>query len=140
MLKINHLLLEQVLTLIGPCIEQVRQRYRMQGWIAFDGLLLHVRNLLRDYPLVREQMKQEYQAILIDEFQDTDPLQYEILLYLAECPGQHHRSWQDIRVVPGKLFIVGDPPSPPSIRVRPEGGHGRVGHDLSGSRAGQTPH
>ncbi|MGE0473995.1 MAG: UvrD-helicase domain-containing protein [Nitrospirales bacterium] len=108
-LKINHSLLEQVLALISPCVERVRQRYRVQGWIGFDGLLTNVRNLLRDYPLVREQMKQEYQAILIDEFQDTDPLQYEILLYLAECSGQHVRSWQDIQVVPGKLFIVGDP-------------------------------
>ncbi|MGD9851667.1 MAG: UvrD-helicase domain-containing protein [Nitrospirales bacterium] len=108
-LKINHTLLEQVLTLLSPCIEQARQHYRMKGWIGFDGLLVNVRNLLRDYPLVREQMKQEYQAILIDEFQDTDPLQYEILLYLAECPGQHVRSWEDIQVVPGKLFIVGDP-------------------------------
>lgn len=108
-LKIHHSLLGNLIALIGPCIEQVRHRYRMQGWVTFDGLLIHVRNLLRDYPLVREQMKQEYQAILIDEFQDTDPLQYEILLYLAECPGQHHRFWRDIQVVPGKLFIVGDP-------------------------------
>jgi len=107
--KINHSLLERLLRLLAPFIERVRQRYREQGWIGFDGLLLNVRNLLRDHPIVREQMKQEYQAILIDEFQDTDPLQYEILLYLAECSGQHARSWSDIRVVPGKLFIVGDP-------------------------------
>lgn len=108
-LKINHTLLEQVLTLLRSCIGQVRQQYRVEGWIGFDGLLVNVRNLLRDYPLVREQMKQEYQAILIDEFQDTDPLQYEILLYLSEGPGQHVRSWEDIQVVQGKLFIVGDP-------------------------------
>ena len=107
--KINHPLLELLLDLLTPCIERVRQLYREQGWIGFDGLLVKVRNLLREYPVVREQMKREYQAILIDEFQDTDPVQYEILLFLAECHGQQVPSWADVQVVPGKLFIVGDP-------------------------------
>ena len=46
---------------------------------------------------------------MVDEFQDTDPLQYEILLYLGEQPGDHCRQWDAVRLVPGKLFIVGDP-------------------------------
>ena len=46
---------------------------------------------------------------MVDEFQDTDPLQYEILLYLGEQLGDHGQQWDAIRLVPGKLFIVGDP-------------------------------
>ncbi len=109
LLKVHHPLLEQVMPLLVPCIQAVRQRYEDEGWVGFDGLLLKVRNLLRDVPLVREQLKRDCQAILVDEFQDTDPLQYEILLYLAEQPGEHSRSWREVRLVPGKLFIVGDP-------------------------------
>src|SRR5262249_6586081 len=48
----------------------------------------------------------------IDEFQDTDPLQAEIAFYLAadERNARHlPLDWRDIALVPGKLFIVGDP-------------------------------
>ena len=45
---------------------------------------MRARNLVRDRPRVREELKRQFRAILIDEFQDTDPIQYEILLYLAE--------------------------------------------------------
>ena len=44
----------------------------------------------------------------MDEFQDTDPLQAELLLLLAaDDPAE--RDWTAVRPVPGKLFIVGDP-------------------------------
>jgi ATP-dependent helicase/nuclease subunit A len=46
---------------------------------------------------------------LVDEFQDTDPVQYEIILYLAERAGRHDVVWDQIDLEPGKLFIVGDP-------------------------------
>ena len=48
-------------------------------------------------------------AVLIDEFQDTDPLQYEIILAVSEEPGRHSANWQSMVLEPGKLFIVGDP-------------------------------
>jgi ATP-dependent helicase/nuclease subunit A len=48
-------------------------------------------------------------TILIDEFQDTDPIQYEILLYLAEQPGNSTRDWRKVKLTPGKVFVVGDP-------------------------------
>jgi ATP-dependent helicase/nuclease subunit A len=64
---------------------------------------------LRDYPAVRARIKQTYRAILVDEFQDTDPVQYEIILYLSERTGSHHTAWHDVDLEPGKLFIVGDP-------------------------------
>jgi hypothetical protein len=46
--------------------------------------------------------------VFVDEFQDTDPLQAEILLLLcADDPSD--ATWTAFRPVPGKLFIVGDP-------------------------------
>ena len=44
----------------------------------------------------------------MDEFQDTDPLQAEIVLLLSGSDPAVAR-WQDVRPAPGKLFIVGDP-------------------------------
>src|SRR5262249_50402344 len=44
----------------------------------------------------------------IDEFQDTDPLQAEILLLLA-ADDPSVTDWRAVRPLPGKLFLVGDP-------------------------------
>ena len=77
--------------------------------MTFDGLLVRARALLHEYPSVRERLKKEYQAILVDEFQDTDPIQYEIILYLAERAGYCGAKWQNVELASGKLFIVGDP-------------------------------
>lgn len=109
LLQVNETVVRKVIDLLEPFAGRVRQVFSDKGLIRFDGLLIRVRDLLRDHPLVREQLKGLYQAIMVDEFQDTDPIQYEILLYLGEWPGEHGRFWRDMRVVPGKLFIVGDP-------------------------------
>lgn len=109
LLKVNEVLLGKVLHVLGPFVERVRQGFSAKGWIRFDGLLIRVRDLLRDHPMVREQLKGTYAAIMVDEFQDTDPVQYEILLYLGERPNECGRFWRDIQLMPGKLFIVGDP-------------------------------
>ena len=39
-----------------------------------------------NHPEIRQRLKACFKAILVDEFQDTDPVQYEILLFLAERP------------------------------------------------------
>ena len=81
----------------------------MKGIYSFDGLLIRARNLVRDQLRVREELKRRYRTILIDEFQDTDPIQYEILLYLAEQPGSTVADWRKVKLTPGKVFVVGDP-------------------------------
>ena len=80
-----------------------------EGFISFDGLLIRARNLVRDHLRVREELKRQYRTILIDEFQDTDPIQYEILLYLAEQSGNSATNWRKVKLTPGKIFVVGDP-------------------------------
>jgi ATP-dependent helicase/nuclease subunit A len=100
---------QEVVTLIRPFLHQVRHGFLTSGWIAFDGLLARTKTLLREHPAVRARIKQTYRAILVDEFQDTDPVQYEIILYLGERAGSHQTAWHDVDLEPGKLFIVGDP-------------------------------
>ena len=74
--------------LLVPFAEDFRERFIREGHLSFDGLLVRARNLVRDQVRVRADLKRRYRTILIDEFQDTDPIQYEILLYLAEQTGQ----------------------------------------------------
>jgi ATP-dependent exoDNAse (exonuclease V) beta subunit len=78
------------------------------GVLDFLDLLLKTRDLIRDNRDVRSSFQQRFKRIFVDEFQDTDPLQAEILLLLAaDDPGV--ANWRRARPVPGKLFLVGDP-------------------------------
>jgi len=81
---------------------------RDAGRLDFVDLLLEARDLVRDHDDVREDFQRRFTRIFVDEFQDTDPLQAEILLLLAaDDPAE--RDWRRVRPAPGKLFIVGDP-------------------------------
>lgn len=95
--------------LLVPFVREVRRSFVESGWMSFDGLTARACALLRDHSSVRERLKRDYRALLIDEFQDTDPVQYELVLFLAEELGQQARAWQDIELESGKVFIVGDP-------------------------------
>src|SRR5207248_9210912 len=66
-------------------------------------LLLGVRNLLKQDPDIRKHYQDHFQALLVDEFQDTDEVQAEIISLLAED------SQNPGRLARGKLMIVGDP-------------------------------
>ncbi len=71
-------------------------------------LLLALRNLLRDDFEARGFYQEMFDHILVDELQDTDPLQAEIVLFLSELKPVANR-WQDVVVGPGRLTLVGDP-------------------------------
>ncbi len=78
------------------------------GKLDFDDLLLLVRNLVRDDQSVRRYLQDRFSRIFVDEFQDTDPLQAEILILLsADNPAEN--DWLKVTPIPGKLFVVGDP-------------------------------
>jgi ATP-dependent exoDNAse (exonuclease V) beta subunit len=78
------------------------------GALDFADLLARARDLIRDDGDVRRHLQAKFTRIFVDEFQDTDPVQAEILLLLAadDPDATDHR---EIRPSPGKLFIVGDP-------------------------------
>jgi exodeoxyribonuclease-5 len=81
---------------------------RESALLDFDDLLYFARDLLRTHPAVRAALAERYQRILVDEFQDTDPLQSEILFLLCGEDGAD-KPWHEQRLRPGQLFLVGDP-------------------------------
>ncbi|WP_424243950.1 ATP-dependent helicase/nuclease subunit A [Elusimicrobium posterum] len=95
--------------LIKDFVKEVRDAVAKQGLISFDDILVKTRDLLKNNFVVRGYLKSQFDIIFIDEFQDTDPVQGELLLFLAEDLESTAGVWQDIILAPGKLFIVGDP-------------------------------
>ena len=91
-------------SVIGEYLEAKRQL----GRVDFVDLLVMVRDLVRDYPDVREHLNSRFTHIFVDEFQDTDPLQVEILLLLA-ASNSGESDWRKVQIAGGQLFIVGDP-------------------------------
>jgi ATP-dependent helicase/nuclease subunit A len=93
---------------LWPVIERFEHLKTRSGCLDFTDLLLRARNLLRDHPAVRGELQKRFTHLFVDEFQDTDPLQVEILLLLA-ADDPDVSDWRRARPVPGKLFLVGDP-------------------------------
>ncbi|ACG75189.1 UvrD/REP helicase [Anaeromyxobacter sp. K] len=85
--------------------ERVKARHRAVDQL---DLLLELRDLLQRDRAVRAEYQALFDHVMVDEFQDTDPLQAEVVLYLCE-QGAVAGDWRDVRLVPGKLTIVGDP-------------------------------
>ena len=77
------------------------------GKLSFDDLLLGARDLIRDHAAARDHFRRRYKTLLIDEFQDTDPLQAELVMLLAA--ERSTDNWLDAVPAPGRLFVVGDP-------------------------------
>ncbi|MFN8018420.1 MAG: UvrD-helicase domain-containing protein [Acidimicrobiales bacterium] len=89
------------------------QARRDAGQLAFHDLLVLARQLVATNPDVRDRLHRRYQRLLLDEFQDTDPIQIEIAVRIAAAdprsPEAGAPRWQDVPVAPGHLFFVGDP-------------------------------
>ncbi len=88
------------------------------GLLEFHDLLVLTRRLLTDRADVRRLLHQRYQRVLLDEFQDTDPIQLEIAVRLTADPDAAAQSIsgdggapprRHLQPLPGRLFIVGDP-------------------------------
>jgi ATP-dependent helicase/nuclease subunit A len=75
----------------------------------FDDLLIWARNMLRDSTAARSYFRQRLRAVLIDEFQDTDPVQAELALLLTSDEDPEGRDWRTLQPAPGRLTVVGDP-------------------------------
>lgn len=91
----------------APAVERFKTIRRREGMLTFHDLLMLTRDLLRDRPTIRESIQERYPILLVDEFQDTDPLQAEILAYLSSQDPET-KDWQACRPRDGSLFIVGD--------------------------------
>ncbi len=62
-------------------------RCKQAGAMDFDDLLLRMYELLQSYPSVCQKYRQRFRYILVDEFQDTNELQYAIIRKLVHYEG-----------------------------------------------------
>ena len=97
--------LQQELVAAVAGYEELKTR---AGALDFLDLLLKARDLVRGDAGVRRGFQSRFTHIFVDEFQDTDPLQAEILLLLA-ASDPAATDWREVTPVPGRLFVVGDP-------------------------------
>lgn len=100
--RLMALLRQEVLPRVG-------EAKRRRGAANFDDLLFAAVDLLRERPEARARLRRRFTHILVDEVQDTDPLQAELVSWLARDAEQDDRPWQEARLSPGRVFVVGDP-------------------------------
>ena len=69
------------LAYLGP-VEEFQRRKREGGLLDFSDQLVLATRIVREAPAVRAQVRDEFQAVLLDEFQDTSVIQMELLSLL----------------------------------------------------------
>ena len=110
----RHALSELVRSLTEFVLDYAERR-RREGRAEFQDLLVWARDLLRDDITVRDHFRNRFSHLMIDESQDTDPIQAEIAMFLAESVPEgvadsvRPATWHSIVPDKGKLFVVGDP-------------------------------
>jgi ATP-dependent exoDNAse (exonuclease V) beta subunit len=102
--------LADLVGLVQPVMDRFRGYKRSAALLDFDDLIFAARALLRDHEAVRRALAARFAHVLVDEFQDTDPLQTEIFWRLCGDPqGADTADWTTFQIRPGALFLVGDP-------------------------------
>lgn len=113
--QVRHAALIPLLDALKSLIIGYSESRKRQGRAEFQDLLVWARDLLRDNIEARDHFRRRFSHLLIDEAQDTDPIQAEIAMFLAEDvstatrPEDRPRTWEEVTPERGKLFIVGDP-------------------------------
>src|SRR6056297_3271270 len=79
-----------------------------EGVMDNEDLLILARNLVRNNPGVCRYFRRRYRRLFVDKFQDTDPVQTELVFLLAGEESDTSENWQDVKLEKGKLFIIGD--------------------------------
>jgi len=93
---------------LAGATERYQQLKAATGALDFADLLAKARELIKSNESVRRHLQAKFSRIFVDEFQDTDPVQADILLLLASDDARVSDP-DEVRPRPGKLFIVGDP-------------------------------
>ena len=103
--------LNDLVRLLVPVMERFRSYKRSAALLDFDDLIFAARDLLRDHEDVRRALAEHFAHVLVDEFQDTDPIQTEIFWRLCGEPqgAAADAGLRAFRIRPGALFLVGDP-------------------------------
>src|SRR4051812_16299815 len=82
---------------------------RRQNTLNYGDLLTLTAKVLRDNLSVRRALQRKYRHLFVDEFQDTDPVQAEVVFLLAADEQDASHDWRRLSLRPGALFVVGDP-------------------------------
>ena len=98
----------KALAFLRPAVGFYAERRRAEARLNFQDQLMLTARLLRDNPEVRRYFRRRFHPILVDEFQDTDPIQAEIL-FLLTGTSETEKDWTRLAPAPGSLFLVGDP-------------------------------
>ncbi len=85
-------------TLIQECHSLLNVYFEKSHIMTFDGILKKLRDLVQN-PKIAQEIANQYQAAIIDEFQDTDPVQWDILskIFIDQKPSDF------------PFYLVGDP-------------------------------
>lgn len=93
---------------VQPALDCYRDLKDERSKLNFQDLLLQAASLLRENAEVRHYFQGRYTHLLVDEFQDTDPIQAEVMFYLTGTDLAESK-WRRLKPRPGSLFVVGDP-------------------------------
>ncbi|MFA9560630.1 UvrD-helicase domain-containing protein [Evansella sp. AB-rgal1] len=113
--RIQHLLLEWreychpiIIEFLQGALHIYEQIKKQRSLLNFQDLLINTSNLLKYNPEVRTYFQQKYRCLLVDEFQDTDPIQAEMMFFLTG-EDVSEVDWGKCKPRAGSLFVVGDP-------------------------------
>lgn len=91
-----------------PAVDIYDRLRGQSGKLNYQDLLMKAADLLRDKPNIRRYFRNRFSHLLVDEFQDTDPVQAEVMMFLSASDNTV-TDWKKCRPVDGSLFVVGDP-------------------------------
>ncbi len=86
---------KSIMNLFSLCIERYESKKRENGYLDYEDILILTKNILK-IPSVKTELSRKFRYIMVDEYQDTNEIQYQIFLPILD----------DLRE--GNLFVVGD--------------------------------
>lgn len=98
----------KLIPFLKPALLYYQQLKKERSLLNFQDLLSETARLLKENSEVRQYFQQKYGCLLVDEFQDTDPIQAEMMMYLTGVEVEE-RDWTKLTPKAGSLFVVGDP-------------------------------
>ncbi len=107
LIRWRHYVYAHVAGFVDEAMRYYEGQRRAAGRLTFQDLLSNTAALLRDHSSVRTYFQTRYRHLFVDEFQDTDPIQAEMLLYLTGTDTEE-TDWRRLEPRPGSLFLVGD--------------------------------
>ncbi|WP_066256248.1 UvrD-helicase domain-containing protein [Neobacillus drentensis] len=98
----------KIIRFLEEAVQGYQHLKRERSLLNFQDLMIYTSTLLKGNPEVRAYFQAKYRYLLVDEYQDTDPIQAEIMFYLTS-EDINEKTWTKCKPKAGSLFVVGDP-------------------------------